>query len=186
MVERRKQSTAEELVKNALNGIYQSSPEGEFLTVNPALVRLIGYETEGELRAERFGDPVVDETSKALLKDHLRESNEIKNVEIALKAKDGPAVDALLNARAVRTADGAFLYHEGILTDITHLKRHEEQLLHQAAYDPLSALRNRREFNVILDRYLSGEALRWAGCNPVDGSGRIQGDQRRVGTQGWR
>jgi diguanylate cyclase (GGDEF)-like protein/PAS domain S-box-containing protein len=162
VVERRRQSTAEELVKNALNGIYQSSPEGEFLTVNPALVRLIGYETEGELRAERFGDLIVDETSKALLKDHLRESNEIKNVEIALKAKDGPAVDALLNARAVRTADGTFLYHEGILTDITHLKRQEEQLLHLAAHDPLTGLHNRREFNVILDRHLS-QAKRYGG-----------------------
>jgi diguanylate cyclase (GGDEF)-like protein/PAS domain S-box-containing protein len=166
VVERRRQSTAEELVKNALNGIYQASPEGELLTVNPALVRLIGYETEGELRAERFGDLIVDETGTALLEDHLRESDEVKNVEIALKAKDGPAVDALLNARAVRTADGTFLYHEGILTDITHLKRQEEQLLHLAAHDPLTGLHNRREFNVILDRHLS-QAKRYGGQGAI-------------------
>ena len=55
----KRHSSTEELVKNALNGIYQSTPEGEFLTVNPALVRLLGYESEGELRATKFGDLII-------------------------------------------------------------------------------------------------------------------------------
>ncbi len=162
----KRHSITEELVKNALNGIYQSTPEGEFLTVNPALVRLLGYETEGELRATKFGDLIADETGPAPLEDQLRESAEIKNVEIALKAKDGPAIDALLNARAVRNADGTFLYHEGILTDITHIKRQEEQLLHLATHDPLTGLHNRREFNAILERHLS-RAKRYGGQGAV-------------------
>ena len=162
----KRHSSTEELVKNALNGIYQSTPEGEFLTVNPALVRLLGYESEGELRATKFGDLVADETRPALLEDQLREGGEVRNVEVALKAKDGPAVDALLNARTVRTDDGALLYHEGILTDITQIKRQEEQLLHLATHDPLTGLHNRREFNAILERHLS-RAKRYGGEGAV-------------------
>jgi diguanylate cyclase (GGDEF)-like protein/PAS domain S-box-containing protein len=162
----KRHSSTEELVKNALNGIYQSTPEGEFLTVNPALVRLLGYESEGELCATRFGDLIADETGPAVLEDQLREGGEVRNVEIALKAKDGPAIDALLNARTVRTGDGALLYHEGILTDITQIKRQEEQLLHLATHDPLTGLHNRREFNAILERHLS-RAKRYGGEGAV-------------------
>ena len=166
MGEKRREGSIEELVNHAFNGIYQSTPEGEFLTVNPALVRLLGHESEGDLRTRKFSDLIADETGTALLADRLRESDEIKNVEIALKAKDGPAVDALLNARAVRTDDGTFLYHEGILTDISQLKRHEEQLLHLATHDPLTGLHNRREFSAILDRHLA-RAKRYGGQGAV-------------------
>ncbi len=188
MGEKQKERSIEELVHHAFNGIYQAAPDGGFLRANPALVRLLGYETEGELREARFGDLIVDGTGTALLEDHLRESEEVKNVEIALKAKDGPAVDALLNARAVRTDDGTFLYHEGILTDISHLKRQEEELLHLAAHDPLTGLHNRREFNAILDRHLS-RAKRYGGYGAVlwmdldgfkeinDGLGHKAGDE---------
>jgi len=188
VAERNKRTNIEAFVENALNGIYQSTPDGEFLTVNPALVRLLGFESEGELRATKFGELIPDEKDTSLLVDRLRESEEIKNVEIALKVKDGPSVDTLLNARVVRTDDGTFLYHEGILTDISHLKRQEEQLLHLATHDPLTGLHNRREFNAILDRHLS-RAKRYGGYGAVlwmdldgfkeinDGLGHKAGDE---------
>jgi diguanylate cyclase (GGDEF)-like protein/PAS domain S-box-containing protein len=188
VVEQRKQSATEELVRNALNGIYQSTPEGEFLAANPALVRLLGFETENELRKMRFEELIAHETGPALVIDQLRESHEIRNVEIALNTKDGPAVDALLNARAVRSRDGAFLYHEGILTDISDIKRQEEQLLHLATHDPLTGLHNRREFNAILERHLA-HAKRYGGQGAVlwmdldgfkeinDGLGHKAGDE---------
>ena len=188
VVEKSGHRSSDELVKNALNGIYRSTPDGEFLVANRALVRFLGYETEGELRATRFGDLIADEAGTVLLADPFRESEEIKNAEIALKVKDGPAVDVLLNARAVRTDDGSLLYHEGILTDITHLKRQEEQLLHLATHDPLTGLHNRREFNVILERHLT-RAKRYGGQGAVlwmdldgfkeinDGLGHKAGDE---------
>jgi len=159
-------SAPEGLVRRALNGIYRSSTDGEFLDVNPALVRLLGYETEGELRAARFDDLIADDVGPALLAEQLRGSAEIRNAEIALKAKDGPLVDVLLNARVVRGDDGVLTYHEGILTDITHIKRQEEQLLHLATHDPLTGLHNRREFNAILDRHLA-RAKRYGGEGAV-------------------
>ena len=157
---------ADELIERAINGIYRSKPSGEFLTVNPAFVRLLGYETEQDLRATRFDELIADDAGIAALTGQFEETEEIRNVEVALKAKDGPAVDALLNARAVRTDDGTLLYHEGIVTDISHIKRQEEQLLHLATHDPLTGLHNRREFNAILDRHLT-RAKRYGGEGAV-------------------
>jgi diguanylate cyclase (GGDEF)-like protein/PAS domain S-box-containing protein len=154
------------LVERALNGIYRSTPDGEFVSVNPALVRLLGYEDAQDLQAARFHELIAGDAEHEALAAQLRESEEVRNAEVALKAKDGPAVDALLNARTVRTGDGTLLYHEGILTDISHIKRQEEQLLHLATHDPLTGLHNRREFNAILDRHLS-RAKRYSGEGAV-------------------
>lgn len=149
-----RQKNAEGLVRNALNGIFQSAPGGEFLAVNPEFVRLLGFENEKQFGAVRFDELIANEAGTTSLGDQLRESEEVRNVEIALKTKDGSAIDALLNARAVRSDGGAILYHEGIITDITRIRRQEEQLVHLATHDPLTGLHNRREFSAILERHL--------------------------------
>ncbi len=166
MGEKRRQTDTADFIRNALNGIYQSAPDGELLETNPALVRLLGYESGEELRAARFHDLIADEAGPAAVTERLQAGEELRNLEIALKAKDGPAVDALLSARAVRADDGALAYHEGIVTDISHLKRQEQQLLQLATTDPLTGLHNRREFNAILDRHLA-RAKRYNGQGAV-------------------
>ena len=72
---------------------------------------------------------------------------------MTLKGKDGPPIAAILNARSFRV-EGE-LYHEGIVTDITRIKRNEARLMHMATHDPLTGLHNRREFAEILERHLS-------------------------------
>lgn len=162
----REQRDAEGLVRNALNAIYQSAPEGELLAVNPEFLRLLGFESETQFGVTRFAELIAGETGASQLEDRLREGEEIRDLEISLKTQDGSAVDALLNARTVRSPDGAVLYHEGILTDITRMKRQAEQLVHLATHDPLTGLHNRREFNVILERHLTA-AKRYGGHGAI-------------------
>ncbi len=178
----------EDLIQNALNGVYQSTPDGEFLTANPALVRFLGYENEEELLTTRVSELIVDEKDTVLLMERLAQNEQIKNVELTLQGKEGPPVNALLNARAVRSHDGGVLYHEGILTDITHLKRQEAQLAHLATHDPLTGLHNRREFNAIFERHLA-QVKRYGGYGALlwidldgfkeinDGLGHKAGDE---------
>ena len=122
----------EELVENALNGVYQCGEDGRFIRVNPALVRLLGYATEEELHATNLHDLLTDAKDAAVLTVQLDATDEIENAEVALQGR-GSLVDALLNARAIRAEDGSVLYHEGILTNISHIKRQEEELLHLGA-----------------------------------------------------
>ncbi len=151
-----------ELIRNASNGIYQCTEEGEFLTVNQALAKMLGYDSEADLCGSNLSEHYASARDAILIDRRLRDQERVSGLELTLKGKDGPLVDAILNARAVRDEVGSVVYHEGILTDISHLKRQEEQLLHLATHDPLTGLHNRREFSAILERHLA-RAKRYSG-----------------------
>ncbi len=178
----------EQLVENALNGIYQCDKEGGFLTANPALARMLGYDSSEELRKEGLYTLLASAKEAEVVTRGLTEKTHLKGMEVTLKGKDGPMVQAILNARWVEGDNGSNSYHEGILTDISHLKRQEAQLLHLAAHDPLTGLHNRREFNSIFERHLSrvrrygrSGALLWMDLDGFkeinDGLGHKAGDE---------
>jgi len=178
----------EQLVENALNGIYQCDNEGGFLTANPALARMLGYDSPEELRKEGLYTLLASAKEAEVVTRGLTEKTHLKGMEVTLKGKDGPMVQAILNARWVEGDNGSNPYHEGILTDISHLKRQEAQLLHLATHDPLTGLHNRREFNSIFERHLSrvrrygnSGALLWMDLDGFkeinDGLGHKAGDE---------
>ena len=144
-----------QLAELALNGIYQCDKDCGFVTVNPALVRLLGYDSPEELRNEQLCSLLASDKEAGIIARGLKKKTHLKGMEVALKSKDGSMVHAVLNARWVHGSNGSDSYHEGILTDISHIKRQEEELLHMAHHDPLTGLFNRREFNAIFERHLS-------------------------------
>ena len=143
------------LVENALNGIYQCDVEDGFLTVNPALARMLGYDSSDELLDEKLHGLLASEKEADVISRGLKDKQHLEGMEVTLKGKDGPMIQAVLNARWVPGENGDEAYHEGILTDISHIRREEAQLLHLATHDPLTGLLNRREFGAILERQLS-------------------------------
>ncbi len=175
------------LFQNALNGIYRCTGDGEFISVNPALVRMLGYSDEEELKAVRLPELFASEKDAGLVTRRLEEKARLESMEVTLKGKDSPPVMAVLNARAFRTGGGT-VYHEGIVTDITRIKRNEARLMHMATHDPLTGLYNRREFSEILERHLSrmrryggNGALLWMDLDGFkqinDGLGHDVGDE---------
>jgi PAS domain S-box-containing protein len=117
------------LVENVLDGVYQTTPDGEILTANPALARMLGYESETDLlllniEKELYIDP---EERRQYLK-LLNKGERVKNAEFKLRRKDGQIIDVLENARAVQSRLGDILYYEGTITDITELKSAQEAL----------------------------------------------------------
>ncbi len=175
------------LFQNALNGIYRCTGDGEFISVNPALVRMLGYSDEEELKAVRLPELFAAEKDAGLVTRRLEEKARLESMEVTLKGKDSPPIMAVLNARAFRTGGGT-VYHEGIVTDITRIKRNEARLMHMATHDPLTGLYNRREFSEILERHLSrmrryggNGALLWMDLDGFkqinDGLGHDVGDE---------
>ncbi len=188
MVNRESRGSYDQLVENAFNGIYQCNEQGQFLTVNPALVRLLGYESPDELRKERLQTVLASAQEAEVVTSELRQKSSLEGMEITIRGKDGPLIEAILNARWVEGSEGEAAYHQGILTDISHLKRQEERLMHLATHDPLTGLHNRREFSSILDRHLSlvrrygnSGALLWMDLDGFkeinDGLGHKAGDE---------
>ncbi|MEO7424259.1 MAG: EAL domain-containing protein, partial [Fibrobacteria bacterium] len=134
------------IYENAVEGIFQSTPEGRFLGVNPALARILGYaDPEGILSAVRdiAADLYVDPTRRSEFARILRERGRITEFESQVRRKDGNVILVSENARAVNKADGSLDYFEGTVMDVTQRKRMEDQLIHGALHDSLTGLPNR-------------------------------------------
>jgi PAS domain S-box-containing protein len=116
------------LFENIPDGVYRTTADGKFLSVNPALVRMFGYESEAELKQKTAIDLyAAPEDRQAFLK--FAERNSVVNgMEVRMLRKDGQIVYGLDNARVRRNPDGSILFIEGNLTDITARKNAEEEL----------------------------------------------------------
>jgi PAS domain S-box-containing protein len=117
------------LFENVFDGVYQATPDGKIISANPALVRMLGYDSETDLRAIDIAyDLYADPEERKILSRKLEKKGELRNAELVLKRKDGRQVIVLENARAVHDEQGKVLYYEGTLTDITERKKMEEVL----------------------------------------------------------
>jgi PAS domain S-box-containing protein len=119
------------IFENAIEGIFQVLPGGPFVTVNPALAKMYGYETPEEfisnvtsLEEQIYPNP----GKRADLLNSLNANGIVVGHEIDLRRKDGSTCSVLMDAKAVRDVKGKTVYYEGRVVDITGRKRAEEAL----------------------------------------------------------
>jgi diguanylate cyclase (GGDEF)-like protein/PAS domain S-box-containing protein len=144
-----------ELFHNVTAGVFQTTPDGKFMAANPALVRMLGYDSEDELmELDIARDVYMDPLRRSEAVDAMMGGGETRNAEMVLKRKDGSKIVVLENSRVVRDADGRVLFFEGTLTDITASHELSQQLSYEASHDALTGLVNRREFELRLQRAL--------------------------------
>ena len=137
------------IFENAVEGIYQSSPGGRFLSVNPSLARIMGYDSPDALMSAVYDIGTQMYMDPARRKEFLRlirEKNEVKNFVSKVRRRDGRIIWVTENAREITDEDGSVLCYEGSLEDITLRKKAEDQLKRQAFHDPLTGLPNRALF----------------------------------------
>jgi len=144
-----------ELFQNVTAGVFQTTIDGKFMAANPALVRMLGYDSEDELLAVDVArDVYAEPEDRAHWVEDMAKDGEVRSAELVLKRRDGSRLVVLENSRAVRDPDGQVLFYEGTLTDITAAHELSRQLSHDASHDPLTGLKNRREFEVRLQHAL--------------------------------
>jgi diguanylate cyclase (GGDEF)-like protein/PAS domain S-box-containing protein len=134
------------IFENAVEGIFQTTPGGRFLGVNPALARILGYSEPREMMSAVIDIGAVlyvDPERRAEFVRILRERGRVTEFESQVRRKDGSVIWISENARAVRKADGGLDYCEGTVMDVTQRKRMEDQLIHGALHDSLTGLPNR-------------------------------------------
>lgn len=119
-----------QIFENAVDGLYRSTPQGELVTINPALALMLGYCTPEELSSiNLIEDLFVDQAAAARLIAELADTGEVLDVECDLKRLDGEAMPGRLSIRAVTDATNSHVFHLGIVKDVTEQKRLSQQLI---------------------------------------------------------
>ncbi|OCQ91746.1 PAS fold family protein [Oscillatoriales cyanobacterium USR001] len=136
------------IFENAVEGIFQSLPNGRYISANPALARIYGYNNATEL-IENFSANVqlyLNPNRRNEFINLMQLYDKVSNFESQVYRSDGQPIWVSESVRAVRGNHAELLYYEGIVEDITDRKRVEDQLLHNAFHDALTGLPNRLMF----------------------------------------
>ncbi len=122
------------IFENAMEGIFQTTPEGRFITANPATARIFGYDSPDELmnRVSNTRNIYTDPQERDEIVRILREKDSILNAEHRLYRKDGKMIWVSVQLRALRDDGGRLIRIDGIAWDITEKKALQEESMRQA------------------------------------------------------
>ncbi len=145
------------LFENATEGIFQMTRQGYFISTNPALANILGYDSPEDLITN------LTDVSKQLFLEPLRwqefldeidDQGEVSEFTAQVHRKDSSLVWISLGVHPVYDGASNFLYFEGTVEDISKRQEAEERLMYSALYDSLTGLPNRTLFTTRLQHAL--------------------------------
>ena len=118
-----------EIFDNIQEGIYVSTPQGRFIEVNDALVRMLGYDSREEvLQLDIPSQLYLSPHRRSELLELLKQTGEMRNHEEILRRKDGSPVHVYMTCYAVRDIGGTILQQRGVMLDITSWRQSQTEL----------------------------------------------------------
>ncbi len=154
-------------VENANVGIYRSTPEGRIVMANPALLKIMGYDSFEEMASRNLETEAYEPSyPRKMFREGLERAGLLKGWEATWTRRDGTKIFVRESATVIRGADGGVLYYDGTIEDISERKKTEEALreseerfriLTEAAFEGILVSENGR----IID--ISDQALRLFG-----------------------
>jgi two-component system, cell cycle sensor histidine kinase and response regulator CckA len=171
-----------EIFENAPVGIFQTTPQGRFLSANPEYARMAGYSTPSEMiarisniSAELYVRPEERKRYKELLQQH----GQVRDYAVELRRRDGSTFWVSMNAKALKIRDGSIVY-DGFLTDVTERVR-AEQALRNAEARQRAMIANIADVIAIIDqdgiiRFKSANIEKWFGWRSEDLLGTLAWD----------
>jgi PAS domain S-box-containing protein len=118
------------MFENAIEGIYQSTPDGHYLVVNAALARMYGYEHPDELMnqvSDIQSQIYVDPSFREKFKQQMEQTGFVQGLEYQVRRHDGRIIWISETARAVHDESGAIQHYEGFIYNITDRKHAEAE-----------------------------------------------------------
>src|SRR3954464_14953478 len=167
------------LFEGSVDGIYVTTPGGRLLNANPALARMMGYETPealingvNDIAQTVYVDPEV----RAEYKARMQRDGMIREFEYQVRQRDGSLLWLSDSATVVRDEAGEIVRYEGTVRDITDQKRAEDAVaegrrLLQQVIDTVPAVINVKDRElryVLMNRYMA----RIFDIEPADAIGR--------------
>lgn len=139
------------IFENACEGIYRSVPGKRFITANPALARIFGYDSPEDLMAsvtDITRQLYVNPDDAAEFARIMKTRGEVVNFECQAHRKDGNPIWISINAHTVQDEKGFLLYHEGTIEDITGRRNSELRL--KLAKDILETLNRQNNITKLI------------------------------------
>jgi PAS domain S-box-containing protein len=132
--QRQAEARCQSVVENAVEGIFQTTPEGRFLMANPSLAQMLHYDspevlisTISDIGRQLYVDPLKREEIRTL----LSQSGIVRAFETDLRCRDGDVISVSVTARVVRDQQGTVVHYEGTIQDISERKRLAADLLEE-------------------------------------------------------
>ncbi len=157
------------IFENAVEGIFQSTPDGRFVSANPAMAHIYGYETPEEMMGsitDIENQIYVEPGRRADFMGLMGAQGAVYAFEYQAYRKDGTTIWVSENVRSVLDDSGALLYYEGTVEDVTEHKRAEE-----AVRESEERLRRAQQAGRlgIWDWDVHANRLVWDGVEPIHG-----------------
>jgi PAS domain S-box-containing protein len=171
------------LFEGSVDGIYVTTPAGELLNANPALARMMGYDTPEDL-IRSIGDITsnfyVHPEARTEYQRLMQRDGIVREFEYQVYRRGGAILWISDSATAVRDEQGQIVRYEGTVRDITDQRRAEEAIaegrrLLQQVIDTVPAVINVKDNQlryVLMNRYMAGIF----GVEPADAIGRTTSD----------
>src|SRR5438105_2426821 len=136
------EASYETLVEHAPVGIYRSSPDGRFLSVNAAVVRILGYDSAADVLGLDIARDVYADAAERqrLVERDTYSDRQYDNVEATWKRRDGRLLTVQLSVRAVRNAAGRVEYYDTFVRDVTDQRRLQQQVLQSQKLEAVGRL----------------------------------------------
>jgi PAS domain S-box-containing protein len=183
------------IFENAVEGIFQATPDQRLLTVNPSMARILGYDSPRELIADFnatgrqlwINPDTTDQINAA-----LNSTGIVEGLPIEAARKNGESIWLSLNLRLVKDEHGSTIYREGTIEDITarteaesRRKELEQQLRQSQKMEAIGQLAGgvAHDFNNLLTAINGYSSLALQRANPDD---RIRGYLEEVKKAGER
>ncbi len=119
------------LFDNVLEGVYSSTRDARFVSVNPALARMAGLASPEALIAHGPKALYANPLERDTIIHVLERDGEVRNAEFQLQRADGSTLTVIENARVVRDESGAIVGYEGTISDISERKRAEKAVFEE-------------------------------------------------------
>ena len=117
------------IFENAVMGLYRSTPEGQILMANPALVRMLGFSSFEELAGRNLGEEgYATGYPRSSFQEIVEQEGQVVGFETAWLKPDGGIVYLRESAWAIRAEDGSTRYYEGTIEDVTEQRLAEKRL----------------------------------------------------------
>lgn len=116
-------------VENANVGIYRSTPEGRIVMANPALLKIMGYDSFEEMASRNLETETYEPSyPRKKFREGLEREGLLKGWEATWTRRDGTKIFVRESATVIRGPDGGVLYYDGTIEDISERKKAEEAL----------------------------------------------------------